>query len=194
MSHRLQLIAVRHGETVYNRDHRIQGQRDTELNEVGREQAQGLRERLAKLGYERVVCSDLSRCVETARLALGEVEMELSRAFRERGFGVLEGLTWSEARARYPEVAARPTAVSDLRPELGVEDMAAAFRPRVLRGVHRLWRRHQTVERLLLFTHGGVMRVLLEKAAGAKTFMLPNCAVYHFSYDGERLSLERPAS
>ena len=113
---------------------------------------------------------------------------------RERGFGVLEGMIWSEAVERYSDVVAKPKVVSDLRPELGVEDLEKSFKPRILRGVHRLWRLHQTVSRVLLFTHGGVMRVLLEEAVGPKTFMLPNCAVYHFGYDGERLSLRRPGS
>lgn len=96
------LYLVRHGETEWNRQMRIQGQSDVGLSERGREQARQLAQRIAHWRIDRAVTSDLSRARETARIVLGDRELPLESdvRLRERHFGEWEGLTREEVLAR----------------------------------------------------------------------------------------------
>lgn len=87
----LELWLIRHGETDWNREGRIQGQTDTELNDLGREQAKRLAMRLEDESFDTVYSSDLSRAHETARIVLPNEEPHLDERLREMSFGVLEG-------------------------------------------------------------------------------------------------------
>lgn len=96
---------ARHGETDWNRAGRWQGATDIPLNDLGRAQARALAERLRALGVTRVHASDLSRAHETATIVAAELGVafgETSARFRERSFGVFEGLTRVECETRWP--------------------------------------------------------------------------------------------
>ncbi len=101
-------LFARHGETEWNAAGRWQGQTDVPLNERGRAQAGRLGLRLRDAGdrlVEALACSDLSRARETAEIAgraLGLVVSHVEPAFRERAYGIFEGLTREECVARYP--------------------------------------------------------------------------------------------
>ncbi len=182
MTDSLEIFAVRHGETTWNRDRRIQGHKDAPLSDVGREQARDLAERIADLRLDAAISSDLSRARETATLALGArpIELALDAGFRERGFGTLEGLTWRDARQRYPE-RSDPRLAERIDSELGVEDYDGAFGARVRASLGELPRRFPKARRLLLVTHGGVIKLLLAHATGAKkTFIVSNCSLFRF--------------
>lgn len=100
-----QVVLWRHGRTDWNVAGRVQGQTDTALDDVGREQAAAAALRLASLNPHRIVSSDLQRARRTAE-ALGAVtgvEVEVDERFREMDFGAREGLTWQEAMERFPE-------------------------------------------------------------------------------------------
>ncbi|MBC7630736.1 histidine phosphatase family protein [Aeromicrobium sp.] len=100
-----QVVLWRHGRTAWNVAGRVQGQSDIPLDEVGLEQAREAAARLATLRPDRIVSSDLVRAAETARV-LGEptsTRVELDPRVRELNFGGREGLTWSEAWARFPD-------------------------------------------------------------------------------------------
>ena len=107
------LLLVRHGETDWNAARRIQGSTDIPLNDTGRAQARatatGLAERMAEqYGGVRpiVVSSDLSRAHETAQIIAAELGTDVAHAYpqlRERSYGVAEGLTVDEYRARFGE-------------------------------------------------------------------------------------------
>ncbi|EFQ83617.1 phosphoglycerate mutase family protein [Aeromicrobium marinum DSM 15272] len=100
-----QIILWRHGRTAWNVAGRVQGQTDTSLDDVGREQAAAAARRLASLAPHRILCSDLERARHTAE-ALAElvgVPAEPDPRLREMDFGAREGLTWQEAWDRYPD-------------------------------------------------------------------------------------------
>jgi probable phosphoglycerate mutase len=103
------VIIWRHGRTEWNLAGRVQGQTDVPLDDVGREQARSAAARLASLRPHRILTSDLSRARETAEELgrLAGVEVETDVRFRERSFGVREGLTMAEAFERFPEHMAR---------------------------------------------------------------------------------------
>lgn len=99
------LVLVRHGESVWNADHRLQGQLDPRLSELGRAQARALTPVIARVGLPdgRVVCSDLSRARETAAL-LGLSPGRLDPAWREIDVGEWGGRTAAEVDAEGTDV------------------------------------------------------------------------------------------
>jgi probable phosphoglycerate mutase len=118
---------ARHGETDWNAVGRWQGQTDIPLNDVGREQARALAARIRLEGIRAVGSSDLSRARETAEIVARELGLAASYmdpAFRERAYGIFEGLTPAECLTRHPHEWARFE--SDPRAEqLDVEPIAA---------------------------------------------------------------------
>ncbi len=133
---RTRLVLVRHGQTDYNRESRLQGQVDIPLNATGIRQAESLSPVLAALAPDVLVASPLERAVETARLMSRgtDVEVRTDEAFLERGFGQWEGLRGEEIRLRWPDEHAawrahRPVLGLDVedRPEVA-ERVAAACR------------------------------------------------------------------
>jgi broad specificity phosphatase PhoE len=88
------LLLVRHGETDWNRDGRWQGGSDTRLNDLGREQARALAERLDG-SIDVLYSSDLARARETAEIVAAKLglEVHVDPRLRERSFGSWEGRT-----------------------------------------------------------------------------------------------------
>ncbi|MDN5822669.1 MAG: histidine phosphatase family protein [Brachybacterium sp.] len=133
---RTRLVLVRHGQTEFNREGRLQGQVDIPLNATGIRQAESLAPVVAATPPDVLVASPLERAVETARLMSRgtDIELRTDDAFLERGFGEWEGLRGEEIRMRWPEQHAdwrahRPVLGLDVedRPEVG-ERVAAACR------------------------------------------------------------------
>ena len=104
-----EIILIRHGETAWNRERRMQGQTDTPLSDIGRAQAEALGQRMATHPFSALYSSDLSRAYETAAAVARVSGREIRRdpALRERTFGIFEGLTYAEMAQRYPEEHAR---------------------------------------------------------------------------------------
>src|SRR5947209_9607942 len=99
-----QLVLVRHGETEWNRDQRVQGHLDVALSERGIEQAQRLARWLTGEPIDALYSSDLQRARVTAEiLAGGRLPVRLEPRLREGRFGVFEGLTAAEITSAYPE-------------------------------------------------------------------------------------------
>ena len=95
------LLLARHGETDWNRELRIQGSSDIELNELGRQQAQFLAQELTDVDLDAIYSSDLSRARATAAAvaATHGLEVTLDPRLRERSFGSWEGLTREDVSA-----------------------------------------------------------------------------------------------
>ena len=100
------IYIVRHGETMWNAEGRIQGHTDVELTERGREQARATARRLAGINFNVAYSSDMSRTRDTAVIVLGERKTPLHSVpeLREYNKGVFEGLTPEEYRQRYPDL------------------------------------------------------------------------------------------
>lgn len=99
------LILCRHGESEGNRDGRFGGHGPAPLTERGRAQAQATGLRLQREGADAIYCSDLARAQQTAEL-IGQqlgVAPQVTPALRERSVGIFTGLSFDEARVRYPE-------------------------------------------------------------------------------------------
>ncbi|KAF7848664.1 hypothetical protein BT93_L1757 [Corymbia citriodora subsp. variegata] len=102
-----EIVVVRHGETEWNADKRIQGHLDIELNEIGRRQATAVGERLSREGkISAIYSSDLKRAFETANLiatACGGLEVIKDPSLRERNLGELQGLRHAAAARVCPK-------------------------------------------------------------------------------------------
>lgn len=173
---------VRHGETDWNGEKRIQGQIDIDLNVRGEAQARAVADGLAGQSFAAVYSSDLRRAWHTARIAAAGLGLAVSPAptLRERHFGVLQGVTASEARARLPHAHHHHQArTPDYDFDSG--ESLIAFAARVMRGLDELAARHPG-QSVLAFTHGGVLDIAY-RAAMSRTldaprdFALPNAAL-----------------
>jgi broad specificity phosphatase PhoE len=198
----LTLILVRHGETAFNAEGRIQGHRDVPLSDAGREQARRLGRRLAASWRHTppllpgppaaAYSSDLSRAAETATLALAALDapappLVTTPALRERSFGDWQGLTTGEIRTRREAGEADPP---------GGETEAQVW-DRMTGALARIAAEHAAAPSgdgspavVLVFGHGGSLRSLLARAVGggqeaARAFRLENTAlsVIEFSPD-----------
>src|SRR5690554_970725 len=99
------LYLVRHGETDWNFEHRIQGATDIPLNDTGRQQARRTGRLLASRKWDAIVASPLSRAFDTASIIAEEIGLPAPTALAgivERNYGDAEGLTGTEISARFP--------------------------------------------------------------------------------------------
>ena len=103
------LLLIRHGQTDYNKQHRMQGALPVPLNEEGRAQARSLAVHLADCGIGAIYASPMPRAMQTAQILaerLGQTPRQDAR-LGEIAFGCFEGLTKTEAAAQYPEANRR---------------------------------------------------------------------------------------
>src|SRR5699024_3254749 len=152
------VIALRHGETDWNAERRLQGWAPTPLNDRGREQAESAGIHLAATyDFDRILASDLRRTHETATLVREagiEPDPILDRAWRERDFGVYQGLTYETMSDEYPEFSAERSGQSALAetPERG--ESLIDLRERIVDAFERLTD-DAIDETVLVVTHGG---------------------------------------
>jgi len=192
--HATRLIAVRHGETAWNRISRIQGHTDIPLNDVGHRQARQVGEAVAAEGVHAIYSSDLQRAADTAR-AIGKaagVPVQLDEALRERHFGELEGLTHEEITARWPDDARRWRGRD---PEYGPQggETLQDFHARCVAALRRLAQRHlgQTV---VLVAHGGVLDCFYRAANGVdlsvpRSWTIGNATINRLLYSPDGLTM-----
>lgn len=169
------LELLRHGETELGGG--LRGSLDDTLTAVGWTQ---LRAAVADAGpWDRVVSSPLQRCALFAEELAAQrgVPLELEPALQELHFGDWEGRSTADLMATDAEALGRFWADPYACPPPGGEPLAA-FEARVLGAVQRLQARHAG-ERLLLVSHGGVMRLLLARARGLAPADLLQVAVAH---------------
>ncbi len=102
------LYLIRHGESAFNVEGRIQGQLDVPLSELGRQQSLALAEAAATLPIEAIYCSPLERARQTAQPLAERLKLSVlyDAQLMELNAGVFQGLVWSEIEQRYPHEAA----------------------------------------------------------------------------------------
>jgi probable phosphoglycerate mutase len=189
------IIAVRHGETAWNVDARIQGQLDIQLNETGRWQARRVGRALAAEELIAVYSSDLGRAHETAR-AIAEasrIAVVAHPGLRERRFGMFEGKTFDEIHEAWPDHAQNwKKRIPDWEPPQGGESLLQ-LRERVARTVSDLAARHRG-QQIAVVAHGGVLDTLYRIATGQevnspRTWQLPNGAINRLLWTPEGFTL-----
>ena len=106
----MKLLLARHGQTDWNVAQRFQGQSDVPLNEIGRQQANALADRLLAQPINIIYASDLQRATETAKMIMQKSgckpDLHLDSRLREMNFGAWEGLTYKEIKQSNPTALA----------------------------------------------------------------------------------------
>jgi probable phosphoglycerate mutase len=182
MSAPTRVCIVRHGETAWNAEHRVQGQLDVPLNAVGLGQAQAVAKALDREAFDAIYSSDLQRARQTAEptaQALGR-EVVAQKELRERHYGVFERLTYAEVKVKFPEDYARFEAHD---PEFAFRtgESLKDFYARSIAVIARIAdeNKHRNI---LVFTHGGVLDMLYRHVNGLalgarRAFGIPNAGL-----------------
>ena len=161
-----EVYLIRHGQTKWNVEGKLQGHTDESLNEDGEKQALALRAKLEKIKFDAAFSSDLSRSNKTAAIVLGSQNIEIVRnpALRERYMGVWEGRLTSDLKSWFKEQEISTDSFSkeeylSYKWQNDIESYSDVYQ--------RLndFIKTQAISRLgstiLLSSHGGVLRALL---------------------------------
>jgi len=184
-------LLLRHGETLWNREGRLQGWQDSPLTEDGLAQADALAARLADERLNVLVASDLGRARDTAVPIAGRLGLPLAldAGLRERCYGVLEGMTWREIECTHPDVYVRLKA-RDVDYVVPGGESATQFCDRIVATLEHLARQHLAAS-IAVVTHGGVLSIVYRRANGIalelpRTFSVANAGVNRVRIDGTR--------
>jgi broad specificity phosphatase PhoE len=176
-----ELYLVRHGETDWNQQRRIQGLTDIPLNDTGREQARATGRLLARRRWDAVFSSPLRRALETAEIIAEELGLPAPAtvdALVERNYGDAEGMNFLDIERKYPDRGSVPGQESR-------EEVVA----RVLPALHELAAAHPD-QRLVVVSHGGAIRAVLTAVDPHYTHgMIANGSVHSFEFGDDVLKL-----
>lgn len=182
----MKLFLVRHGQTVANRDQFYASQSNVPLTEQGRQEAAAIRPVLEGFCFDRVYSSDLTRAIDTQRIALPDAAAETTPLLREIDVGTLTGKSFTEVRAMQGTD-------SFLRRDFiayGGENMdMLCSRIRSFLSVLET----EKCENVVAFTHGGTLAAMLRVVLGAdfnySAVFSHNCSIHVYEYDGEKWRL-----
>lgn len=189
------VIVVRHGQTEWNVQARIQGQGDSDLTDEGRAQADSLAERLSGERFDVLVSSDLGRAVATAQHIAGRCgkPVVLDARLRERCFGVGEGMTYDEVDRAYPGAFAR---IRNVDPDFVIPggESRRLFHHRVCAAFDSIARAHEG-RTVVVVTHGGVLATFFRHVHDIPLDVAHPIAITNASYnvlrhDGSRWSID----
>ena len=188
------IVAVRHGETAWNRDTRIQGHQDIPLNDTGRWQAQRVADALADEGIEAIYSSDLLRAWQTAEALAARLALPITAddRLRERCFGVFETLTYDAIDERWPEPARRWRQREPAFAPDGGESLDG-FSQRCVGAVIACAQAHPG-QTIAIVAHGGVMDCLYRAATrldlqAPRSWHLGNAGINRLLLSSEGLAL-----
>jgi probable phosphoglycerate mutase len=195
-----EILLIRHGETDWNVEKRLQGHIDIDLNGKGRWQAEALGLALANETLDAVYASDLQRAVLTAQAIANHQELTVKkiRLLRERCYGALEGMSYQEINQMYPDTYIVWRA-RDIHARYPAGDNPAEtlleFSNRVVDAIIALADKH-VGEKIAIVTHGGVLDCVHRAAAGKslsakRDFDIFNAGINRLRWDGNALRIER---
>lgn len=154
------LMIVRHGETEWNAEGRVQGHEDIHLNARGRAQVEGAARALAHLPIAAVYASDLERAAETGRILAAPhgLSVTVTPLLRERNWGTWEGRTMAEIEETDAAMVGRWRKHEWVTPEMAEE--YEIFQERVVSEIRRITEAHDG-ETVLVATHGGAVKAFV---------------------------------
>lgn len=184
----MKLFLIRHGQTQANVDKIYAGQSDVPLTEEGRRQAERLRPILANIHFDRVYSSDLSRAIDTQKIALPGIQGIQTPLLREISVGSIAGLPYGCVPGK--EKGWNSALYADAYVEFGGESLAQ-ISERLRKFLTEL--EADPCENVAAFAHNGVMgavmRVILGPDINRGALYTDNCGINVFDFDGKRWRL-----
>lgn len=188
-----ELLLIRHGETDWNTERRLQGHTDIPLNNEGVRQARALGLALRRESLDAIVSSDLQRAMQTAQ-AIADVRdmpIQVDTGLRERCYGAFEGLRHVDISERYPEdYLAWQSREWDARFPQGLRtaETLREFTERAVGSLTRLVKSRQA-RRIAVVTHGGVLECIYRAAKGIassapRDFEIRNASINRLTWSG----------
>jgi 2,3-bisphosphoglycerate-dependent phosphoglycerate mutase len=180
------VIAVRHGETEWNKAGKQQGHLNSNLTELGIRQAHAIADGLLKFSIDGFYCSDLGRAVQTAAIISPKIgkEFNLDMRLREQNLGILQGLTRTAFQAQFPEEYSQ---LENNDPDYRIPG-GESIRDRFVRCTNCIedFSKAYPGKSILIVTHGGVLVSCIQKAlciplTQKRTFSLLNGSMNVFS-------------
>ncbi|MEC9068710.1 MAG: histidine phosphatase family protein [SAR324 cluster bacterium] len=178
-----EIILIRHGETEWNSQQRMQGHSNSDLSAEGRGQIQALGKWMKYVSFDHIYSSDTLRAMQTAKAITQYTghTLHLDKRIREKNLGVFEGLTSNEAKERFPDVynlfktAGRNYVIDKGESTQQLLDRSLEF-------IEEIRLRHPD-QRVVIVTHGGVVRVLMKHTLGLSidaptNFMIKNTGIF----------------
>lgn len=186
--HTTQIWLIRHGETSWNAEQRLQGWRDIPLNEEGTKQAQSIQQYLKQnpLELDAILSSDLQRAIQTAEIAFSGMGLAVEQdpKLRERNYGIYEGHPWRNLL----HIPDQPKPDINLRdPELDIPEGESllVFKDRVVHTFNRIANERPN-QRIAIVAHGGVIEMVWRQIQQIaldvpRPYRILNASVNHFS-------------
>lgn len=185
---------VRHGETAWNAEGRVQGQLDVPLNDAGVAQARAVAVALRYERFAAIYSSDLLRVTQTAEFSAREFDLAVRTdpRLRERHYGMFQALTYAEVKALHPGDYAR-FRQKELDYDFRTGESLRTFYARSIECLGELAARHPG-ESILVFTHGGVLEMAHRFATGGdlrtpREFEIPNAALNRLAIAGNEWTI-----
>lgn len=182
----MRLFMVRHGQTTSNLNQVFAGQANAMLTELGRQQALAIRPILADFYFDKVYTSDLTRAIETQKLALPGAVSTPTPLIRELDEGDLIGMGFDEAKAIYGDGF---WSSRDYTPFHGESAEMACARLRQFLSMLE----EDPCDNVIAFCHDGMMtcmmRLVLGVACDSQALESRNCSIQVFDFDGKRWRL-----
>jgi probable phosphoglycerate mutase len=193
------LCLIRHGETAWNAEQRLQGHTDIPLNTKGEMQARQMAQALkdAKIAFDVLYTSDLKRATDTANavVQLFAVEAQVDSALRERHFGALQGLSIHEAPLVRPDIWQAHIS-RDLEHELEGGESIQQLALRVQQILDQIQKKHAG-KTILIVSHGGTLDMMYRIASNQslsaeRVASVPNASLNWITHQhGDGWSVER---
>ena len=185
-----ELYVVRHGQTLWNQQRRLQGQKDSSLTAEGLKQAESLAERLVNKKFDAIYASDLGRTMLTARIVtarMNGMQVYPDVRLRERNFGIFHGLNWEEIMRRFP-MEGKNEKSGDAEYIIPEGESRQHVLERSKEFLEDIIMKHPG-KSVLAITHGGIVSSIVRQVLhipinAPRRFFLPNTALNIFEYNG----------
>ena len=183
-----EILMIRHGETEWNSQQRMQGHSNSDLSSVGQAQILALGKWMKNAPFDHIYSSDSLRAKQTAEAItqFSGHDLKIDLRLREKNLGVFEGLTSEEAKERHPEVF-RLFKTAGSKYVIDEGESTQQLQDRALEIVEEMRIKHPE-ERVLLVTHGGLIRVVMKHSLGLSLetptrFLIRNTGVFRLVWE-----------
>jgi broad specificity phosphatase PhoE len=193
----VKIYFVRHGETQYNIEKRMQGFCDSPLTDRGIAQAKAVGKGLADIEFTAVYTSESQRVLDTAKHAIGHLNLTINpdSRLKEMNFGVLESLLESEIKERYGDILERLFTLKDLHMSAPEGESYSQLFTRTTSMINDIVQKHKDEGgNILVFSHGVTIgNYLMQLTKMSEYPHHDNCSVSVVGYYNDDFQVEKIA-